>query len=78
MTPPAGARVTDYKWDNGGVIDSITNLQAGTYRVTITLSNGCLKDTFAVVRAPAPITIDTATHLRQIQLVLMMPMEPSF
>ena len=60
VTPPAGATVTDYKWDNGGVIDSIKNLQAGTYKVTITLSNGCLKDTFAVVKAPAPITIDTA------------------
>ncbi len=60
VTPPSGVTVTDYKWSNGGVIDSITNLTAGTYRVTVTLSNGCLKDTFATVGAPARIKIDTA------------------
>lgn len=60
VTPPSGAVVTAYNWDNTGVIDSISNLKAGTYRVTVTLSNGCLKDTFATVKAPDPITLDTA------------------
>ncbi len=60
VTPPSGAVVTAYNWDNTGVIDSITNLKAGSYRVTVTLSNGCLKDTVAVIRAPAPLSVDTA------------------
>jgi gliding motility-associated-like protein len=63
VTPPSGAVVTAYNWDNTGVIDSITNLKAGSYRVTVTLSNGCLKDTVAVIRAPAPLSVDTANSL---------------
>ena len=60
VTPPVGAVVTGFKWNNGGVIDMISPLKADTYRVTVTLSNGCLKDTFAVVKSPAPLMIDTA------------------
>lgn len=59
VIPPTGATVTAYNWSNNGVIDSITNLKTGTYRVTVTLSNGCQQDTAAVVNAPAPITLDT-------------------
>lgn len=59
VTPPANVTVTNYNWSNSGVIDSITNLTAGNYRVTVSLSNGCQKDTFAIVGAPAPISIDT-------------------
>ena len=59
-TPPVGAAVSAYNWSNGGVLDMITTLKADTYRITVTLNNGCVKDTFAVVNAPQPIVLDTA------------------
>ncbi len=60
VTPPNGAVVTGFTWNNGGVAGVISQVKADTYRVTVTLSNGCLKDTFAVVGAPAALMVDTA------------------
>ncbi|NJN33303.1 MAG: hypothetical protein HC817_02660 [Saprospiraceae bacterium] len=44
---------------NNGILDSITNVKPDTYRVRITLSNGCSTDTFTVVRSPDSLQIDT-------------------
>jgi gliding motility-associated-like protein len=64
-TLPIGVTVTGYTWNNGGLLNKISNVKAGTYRVTVSLSNGCEKDTFGVVKAPLPITIDTANSSTQ-------------
>jgi gliding motility-associated-like protein len=60
VTPPTGATITGYSWNNTGITNMISQLKADTYRVTVSLSNGCLKDTFAVVGSPAPLMVDTA------------------
>lgn len=42
-----------YLWDNAGETDSvITNLSAGTYCVTVTDSNGCIKTACYTIAAP--------------------------
>lgn len=65
VTPPVGAIVTAYTWDNGGVLSKISGVKAGTYCVTVSLSNGCQEDTCVIVKAPQPIMIDTANSSTQ-------------
>jgi gliding motility-associated-like protein len=60
VTPPAGAVVIGFNWSNGGVTDIIKPVKADTYRVTVTMSNGCLKDSFTVVGSPALLAVDAA------------------
>jgi gliding motility-associated-like protein len=65
VTPPAGATVTGYRWSNNGVLDSIRDVRAGIYRVTVSLSNGCVKDSVVTINAPTPISIDTAASRKR-------------
>ena len=60
VTPPVGAVVVGFAWSNGGVTDIIRQVKADTYRVTVSLSNGCLKDSFVVVGSPDSLRVDTA------------------
>ena len=39
-----GVQPYAFLWDNGSVADTVTNLEAGTHVVTITDSNGCIKN----------------------------------
>ncbi|RMG88184.1 MAG: T9SS C-terminal target domain-containing protein, partial [Bacteroidetes bacterium] len=48
-----------YKWDNGNFTDSLTNLAAGLYSVTVSDVMNCEKVLQIEVEAPAPIQIDT-------------------
>jgi gliding motility-associated-like protein len=59
VTPPVGAVVTGVKWSNNGVTDMISNVKADTYRVTVTMSNGCLKDSFVVIGSPDSLMVNT-------------------
>jgi gliding motility-associated-like protein len=58
ITPPTGVSVTGIKWSNGGITDSIERLKPGVYTVTVSLNNGCDKDTTVTVRAPDSISVD--------------------
>jgi hypothetical protein len=50
-----------YLWSNGGTNDTIQNLSAGTYIVTVTDGAGCIAIDSALVIEPDPITFAFAT-----------------
>jgi gliding motility-associated-like protein len=54
-----------YNWSNGSNNDTIENLYAGTYYVTVCDANGCCKQDTAIVTDPPPIilTFNTTNNL---------------
>lgn len=58
------ASMIQLNWSNGvnTNIDSLTNLQAGKYDVTITDNNGCLRDTSFVITMPNDIAVSYTTN----------------
>ena len=59
-TPALGSY--QYSWTNGGGTDSVaTNLGAGTYRVSITDSNGCTEEVAIDIREFSEIEINIAS-----------------
>ncbi len=46
-----------YTWSNGSSNDTIQNLNAGTYYVTVCDANGCCKQDTAIVSDPPPIIL---------------------
>ena len=46
-----------YLWSNSATTDSVFNLSAGTYDVTVTDSNGCMKDTSIVLTEPSALNL---------------------
>ncbi len=60
--PTGGVTPYTYLWNNGLMADSISNLLAGTYTVTVTDDNGCQKTTSMQVFEPAAIQILTALN----------------
>jgi len=58
-----GAGQLTYLWSNGATIDTISNLCAGTYTVTVTDSLGIsVSDTVIVTEPPAIVITDTSTN----------------
>lgn len=52
----------DYNWSNGAITDSLTNVGAGVYYVTITDNNSCeLRDTFQLTQ-PNPLAALTGAQ----------------
>lgn len=51
-----------YKWDNGAFIDSLNNLGAGTYTVSVTDLFGCETILPIEVKSSDPIEIDTINY----------------
>ena len=45
-----------YHWSNGGITDTISNLCAGTYTVTVTDNSSCISISTVVISEPAPLT----------------------
>jgi gliding motility-associated-like protein len=58
ISPPSGASITGIQWSNGSIVDSISSVKSGTYRVTVSLNNGCSKDTIVTIGAPDTLSVD--------------------
>ncbi len=58
--PGTGTLIDSVRWSNTGFLDSITNILAGNYTVTITANNGCQRIDTARVSSPELIKVDSA------------------
>lgn len=58
VTPSGGTPNYTYLWSNGGTQFNNSNLNAGTYNVSVTDNNGCVLDTVIEILEPQPIQID--------------------
>ncbi len=58
---PGGAPIQTIEWSNSSTGNTISNLGAGEYIVTITADDGCVTSDTAVVIAPDSISIANAT-----------------
>ncbi|MBK6836031.1 MAG: T9SS type A sorting domain-containing protein [Bacteroidetes bacterium] len=57
ITTTGGATPYSFLWSNGATTEDITNLQAGSYTLTVTGANGCIHSKTVVVGTIAPILI---------------------
>jgi gliding motility-associated-like protein len=57
VSASGGSSPFNYSWSSGATTSSINNLTAGTYILTITDSNSCIKHDTANVTQPSPIII---------------------
>ena len=48
-----------YLWSNGSIADSISNVSAGVYQITITDTNGCVKADSAIILQTNPVVIQS-------------------
>lgn len=72
--PGTGTLIDSVRWSNTGFLDSITNVLAGNYFVTITANNGCQRIDTARILSPQPIKVDSA---RSSKLDPPCPKEPT-
>ncbi|MBV6442466.1 MAG: hypothetical protein EPGJADBJ_04184 [Saprospiraceae bacterium] len=64
LTPSGGTPEYSYHWSNGAVTQDLNNLVAGTYVVTISDMNGCLKVVSQSIAEPPPLTTSAViTHV---------------
>ena len=64
VTPTGGTAPYTYLWSNGQTGTTINNLGAGSYSVTVTDANGCMKPATVIISQSAALTIDiTATNI---------------
>lgn len=56
-TASGGTQPYNYIWSNGGIGDTIRNLTAGTYRVTVVDANGCNVLGSALILEPTPLVV---------------------
>ena len=58
ITVSGGIPPYSYSWDNGATSDSIYDLYAGSYSVTVTDGAGCPVSSSAVLTEPAPTSVE--------------------
>lgn len=58
VTVLQGTPVYNYFWDNGANTEDLTNLAAGTYRLTVVDGNGCKSFTSYLVTEPTELVLD--------------------
>lgn len=51
-----------YLWSNGTTSNSISNVSAGLYSVSITHPNGCLQSTDIIINEPSPLSLGAITN----------------
>jgi gliding motility-associated-like protein len=66
-TVQGGIQPYDYLWSTGAVTSGLTNLVAGTYSLTVTDNNGCIKTTDPV--AVQNILVDAAPYLGEDKII---------
>ena len=65
VTAAGGLTPYSYKWSNGATTASVTNLSAGTYGVTVTDANNCIKTASVTIKQPTElIATITKTDLK--------------
>jgi hypothetical protein len=57
--PSGGVAPYTYLWNNGATTQTILGLVIGTYTVTVTDANGCIKQDAVVITQPVPISCNT-------------------
>lgn len=57
-TATGGTAPYTYAWSNGATLDSVSNLAAGTYTVTVTDKNGCKGTQTVTITQPTSLTIN--------------------
>lgn len=58
VTATGGTLPYTYAWSNGATADSVSNLAAGTYTVTVTDRNGCKATQTVTITQPTNVTIN--------------------
>lgn len=63
ITPSGGVAPYSYSWSNGAVTQDVSGLSDGTFTVTVTDANGCIKvSTYSITQPSAPLIL-TETHV---------------
>ena len=57
LTPGGGTPAYSFTWNTGAILEDLSNLNAGTYTVTITDANGCTRVESYPVTEPAAINV---------------------
>jgi len=57
----AGVPPYTYTWNGGSNNDTLFNLCNGIYSATVTESNGCIRNVFAEITQPSPVSISNTT-----------------
>ena len=60
ITASNGGTSYTYLWSSGAVTEDLSSLAAGTYTVTVTDNNGCVKTASATITQPAAIMLGTS------------------
>lgn len=59
LTVSGGLAPYSYSWDNGQITEDISGLTYGTYKVTVTDTNGCIDSTSVAITEPAELILST-------------------
>lgn len=62
VNPTGGTSPYSIIWSNGSTSNSISNLSASTYTVTVTDANGCSQVQTAVINPSTPLVLDSITN----------------
>jgi large repetitive protein len=62
-SPTGGTPPYTYLWSTGGITQTITNLCAGAYSVTVTDGNGCTSNNTVTINQPTQLTVTTTATI---------------
>jgi len=65
LTPSGGTAPYTFIWSNGATGNTVTNLPAGTYTVTVTDATGCSRQVTFIITDPPAITAATTVNNTQ-------------